>query len=129
MNMASVDWLSKKQQACENGAEFVALKVAMEATRGIQHKLRMMGVEITGPTHTYGVNMSVIHNTQRPESVLRKKSNSVCYLAVRKCLAMGETLMAHVRLEDNPADICVKVMSNGTKRTNIALTSKLQINC
>jgi hypothetical protein len=37
-----------------------------------------MGVTIDGPTYVYGDNMSVVHNTQRPESVLEKKSNAIC---------------------------------------------------
>jgi hypothetical protein len=37
----------------------------------------MMGVTLSGPTFVYGDNMSVVHNTQRPESVLKKKSNSI----------------------------------------------------
>jgi hypothetical protein len=43
----------------------------------------MMGVTIDGPTYVYGNNMSVVHNKQRPESVLKKKSNAICYHAVR----------------------------------------------
>ena len=122
MNMAPIDWLSKKQSTCETsvfGAEFVALKVAMEAVRGIRYKLRMMGIELTGATYAYGDNMSVIHNTQRPESMLKKKSNSICYHAVRESVAMGELMTAHIRSEDNPADICTKVISNSVKRGSL----------
>ena len=92
VNLALVNWLSKKQARIETsvfGAEFVAMKQGMEAMRGLCYKLRMMGVRISGPTYTYGDNMSVIHNTQRPESTLRKKSNSICYHAVRESVAMG----------------------------------------
>ena len=56
----------------------------MEAVRGISYKLRMMGVQISGPIYVYSDNMSVIYNTQRPESNFRKKSNSICYHAVRE---------------------------------------------
>jgi len=38
-----------------------------------------MGIAISGPNDIYGDNMSVIHNTQRPESMLKKKSNAICY--------------------------------------------------
>ena len=50
----------------------------------------MMGVPIEGPTHMYHDNMPTIHNTQHPESQLKKKSNSICYHAVRETVAMGE---------------------------------------
>ena len=122
INMAPVDWMSKKQSTCETsvfGAEFIAMKVAMEASRAIRHKLRMMGVELTGPTYTYGDNMSVIHNTQRPESVLRKKSNSVCYHAVRESVAMGEMITSHIRSEHNAADICTKIITSKPKRDSL----------
>ena len=60
--------------------------------------------------------MSVIHNTQRPESRLCKKSNIICYHAVRESVAMGESLNAHVLTHHNPADICTKVLPGGKKR-------------
>jgi hypothetical protein len=53
-------------------------------------------VTIDGPTYVYGDNMSVVHNTQRPESVLKKKSNAICYHAVRESDAMGESIIGHV---------------------------------
>jgi hypothetical protein len=55
---------------------------------GLHYKLRMMGVALSGPTYVYGDNMSVVHNTQRTESVLKKKSNSICYHAVHESAAM-----------------------------------------
>ena len=63
-----------------------------------------MGVPIEGCTHMYGDNMSTIHNTQCPESQLKKKPNSICYHAVREAVAMGETLTGHVKTDENPAE-------------------------
>jgi len=126
MNMALVSWHFKKQSTIETsvfGAEFVAMKVAMEVMRGLRYKLRMMGVPLSGPTYTYGDNMSVIHNTQRPESVLKKKSNSICYHAIRESVAMEEMLTAHVPTAENPADLGTKVIPGGQKRDH--LVSKL----
>ena len=91
----------------------------MEAARGLRCKLRMMGVELTGPTYVYGDNMSVIHNTQRPESVLKKKSNSICYHFARESVAMGESLTGHIRSEDNVADLASKVVPGGRKRDHL----------
>jgi hypothetical protein len=71
------------------GSEFVATKNGIKTYRGLRYKLRMMGVTLSGPAYVYGDNMSVMHNTQRPESVLKKKSNSICYHAVREPAAMG----------------------------------------
>jgi hypothetical protein len=32
---------------------------------------------------------------------------------------MGEAMTAHIRSEDNPADICTKLMAGGEKRNRI----------
>ena len=66
------------------------MKTGVEALRGIRYKLRMMGVPLTRPTYIYGDNMSVIYNTSRPESTLKKKINSICYHAVREAVVSGE---------------------------------------
>ena len=126
MNIALVSWHSKKQSTVETsvfGEEFVAKKVAMEVMRGLRYKLRMMGVPLSGPIYIYGDNMSVIHNTQRPESVLRKKSNSICYHAIREYVAMEEMLTAHIRATENLADLGTKVILGGQKKDH--LVSKL----
>ena len=76
VNMALIDWLSKKKSTVEKvvfGSEFVAMTHGVETLRGIRYKLRMMGVHIDGPTYVYGDNMSVVFNTSRPESQLKKK--------------------------------------------------------
>ena len=76
----------------------------------------MMGVPIVGPTYMYGDNMTAIHNTQKPESMLRQKSNPLCYHAVCESLAIGETLTGHVRTHENVADIATEVLHTGQKR-------------
>jgi hypothetical protein len=118
LNMAPIVWFSKRQPTVESsvfGAEFVAMNNVIETFRGIRHKLRMMGVTLSGPTFVYGDNMSVVHNTQRPEYVLNNKSNSICYHAVRESAAMGESIIGHVPSVENPADICTKVVPGGQK--------------
>ena len=54
-----------------------------------------------GPSYIYGDNMPVIHNTQHPESTLKKKSNFVCYHAMRESVTKGESLTGHVSTHDN----------------------------
>jgi hypothetical protein len=75
---------------------------------------------LSGPTYVYGDNMYVVHNTQRPESVLKKKSNSICYHAVRESAAMGESIIGHVPSVDNPSDNCTKVVPGGQKRNHLS---------
>eukprot|EP00978_Attheya_sp_CCMP212_P021099 scaffold61252_cov61-Attheya_sp.AAC.2 len=49
------------------------------------------------------------------ESVLKKKSNSIFYHAVRESVVMGESLTAHVPTALNPANLCTKVILGGKK--------------
>jgi hypothetical protein len=122
LSMAPIVWFSKRQPTVESsvfGAEFVAMKNGIETCRGRCYKFRMMGVALSGPTFVYGDNMSVVYNTQRPESVLKKKSNSICYHAVRESAAMVESIVGHVPSVDNPADICTKVVPGGQKRNHL----------
>ena len=122
VNSAPVTWFSKKPSTIKTsvfGAKLVAMKQGMQTLRGIRYKLQMMGVALSGPSFIYGDNMSVVHNTQQPESVRKKKSNSVCYHAVREAVAMGECLVGHVSINDNPADICTKIIPGGQKRDHL----------
>ena len=70
----------------------------------------MMGVKIDGPTYVYGDNMSVIHNASKPKSVLKKKSNSICYNFVREAVAMRKCLTTHLPTARNWADVLMKVL-------------------
>ena len=120
-NMAMINWHTKKQATVEGavfGDEFVAMKQGVEALRGIRFKLRMMGVKIDGPTYVYGDNMYVIHKISKPESVLKKKSNSICYHFVREAVSMRECLTTHVQTARNWADLLTKVLY-GKKRQEL----------
>ena len=117
-----MNWLSNKQATIETsmfGADSVAMKQRMEDVRGLHYNLRMMGVRISGLTYVYGGNTSVIHNTQRPESTLRKKSNSICYHAVRELVAMGESLTGHIPTEENCADLATRIIPVGQSRDHL----------
>ena len=63
--------------------------------------------------------MSVIHHTQRPESVLKKKSQQICYHAIRESIAMNECLTGHIPTLENPADLVTKIISGGMKRDHL----------
>jgi hypothetical protein len=122
LNMAPIVWFSKRQPTVESSvfvAEFFAMKNGIETRCGLRYKLRMMGVASSGPTYLYGDNMSVVHNTHRPEYVLKKKSNSICYHAVRDSAVMGESSIGHVPSVENPADICTNVVPGGQKRNHL----------
>ena len=76
----------------------------------------MMGVPLSGPSYIYGDNMSVIHDTQRPESTLKKKNNSICYHALGEAVAMGECLTTNIQTKDNLSDMINKVLYGTKKR-------------
>ena len=96
----------------------MAMKTGVETLRGLRYKLRMMGIQIDGPTCVYGDNEAVIKNTSKPESVLQKKSNSICYHFIREAVAMKECLTTHIPTLKNYADLLTKVLS-GKKRRDL----------
>jgi hypothetical protein len=71
----------------------------------------MMGVPILGATFMFGNNLSVITNTSLPESMLKKKLNSICYHVVRESAAMEEIMTAWEPTLTNPADIATKIFA------------------
>eukprot|EP00804_Cyclotella_cryptica_P016148 CCRYP_004244-RA/>CCRYP_004244-RA protein AED:0.29 eAED:0.30 QI:0/-1/0/1/-1/1/1/0/331 len=117
LNYGMIDWLSKKQSTVETsvfGAEFCAMKHCIENLLGIRYKLHMLGVPIKGPSYVYGDNMSIVTNMSKRESTLRKKSNSICYHAVREAIAMGQAIVAHIPIKKNLADLFTKVLYGQT---------------
>jgi hypothetical protein len=85
-------WFSKRHPTVESsvfGDEFFVMKNGIESCCGLRYKLMMMGITSGGRTYVYVDNMFVVHNTQRPESVLKKKSNSICYHTVSRSDSMG----------------------------------------
>jgi hypothetical protein len=122
LNMAPIVWFSKRHPTLESsvfGDEYVVMNNRIETCLGPRYKLIVMGVTLSGPIFVYGDNMSVVHNTHWPESVLKKKANSIFYHAVRESAAMVESIIGHVPSVDNPADICTKVVSGGRKRNHL----------
>ena len=92
------------------------MKYGMEKLRALRYKLRMMGVRVDAPSYIYGDNQAVVMNTQRPESQLGKKNNSICYHFARESVAMGESLVTHIETANNYADLMTKVLYGGRRR-------------
>ena len=93
LNSAPIFWFRKKQTSCEIssfGSEFIAMTQCCEYIRGLRYKLRMMGVPVEGPTYIFGDNQSVLSNTSKPHSNLKKKSSSISYHFVRERVAKDE---------------------------------------
>ena len=77
------------------------MKQGIDAKKASRHKPRMMGISILDLLFINGDNVSVGHNTSRPESVLRKERNSVCYHVVCESVAMGKSLVGHIPSSEN----------------------------
>ena len=111
LNRSPIVWYSKKQIGIETsafGSEFIAMKTGVELVKGLRYKLRMMGVPIEGPTNIRCDNMSVVHNVTKPESTLKKKSNSIAYHFVRENVANGTIRVAWESTLTNLADCLTK---------------------
>ena len=88
----------------------------VENLRGLWYKLRIMGLPIESPSYIYGDNMYVIYNTSRPESVLRKELNIICYNFVRESVAAFEFLASHTTTLKNLSDLLAKVLYSQKRR-------------
>ena len=119
INMALINWISKWQAMIETsvfGAEFVAMKHGIERLRGLWYKLRMMGVPLPGCSYIYADNKLQVTNSTELASVLRKKCNSICYHAVHESVAMGESIITHIKSGTNLADLMTKVLTGAKCR-------------
>ena len=104
----------------------------MEALRGIHYNLLMIDVPLSCCSFLYGDNISVIHNTQRPELTLMNELGSIFYHYVRKSVAMVETNTVHISKHDNGSDHLTKVLY-GSKRNkfvgNVCMTFMIDLFC
>ncbi len=119
LNSAPILWYSKKQNSVETstyGSEYIALKTAVEIVKGMRYKLRMLGVPIDGHAHMRVDNMSVVKNSSIPESVLKKKSNSIAYHFVRENVAAKTIRVAYEESGNNKADALTKLQTGPERR-------------
>jgi hypothetical protein len=113
LNKAPILWYSKHQNTVETlmfGSEFIALKTATEMIEGLRYKLRMMGIEVDGATNVFCDNDSVVKNSTRPESTLKKKHNAISYHRVHEAQAAGIVRIAKEDGETNLADVLTKCL-------------------
>jgi capsule polysaccharide modification protein KpsS len=104
INGAPIQAYSKRQNTIETstfGSEFVALKIAAEMNEALRYKLRMMGVEVDGPTNCFCDNKSVVTN---------KKNNFIAYHKVRESVASESIRIAHEKGTNNLADMLTKFL-------------------
>ena len=77
----------------------------------------MMGIPVDFPTFTFGDNQSVLVNSSKPHSSLKKKSSSIAFHFVREGVAKDEWRVAYINKNLNCADLGKKSLPSGKKRT------------
>lgn len=120
LNSAPIYWFSKRQTCIETssfGSEFIAMKQCCEYIRGLRYKLRMMGIPVNLPTYIFGDNQSVLSNTSKPHSTLKKKSSSIAFHYVREGTARDEWRTTYLNTHHNPSDMLTKSLPGGEKRS------------
>ena len=114
LNRAPIHWYSKKQATVEAstfGAEFIAMRTAVEMAESFRYKLRMFGIPVDGSTNIYCDNEAVYQNTVIPESTLKKKHHSIAYHRCREAVATKTIRVAKQGTTKNLADLFTKVLT------------------
>ena len=114
VNKSPIHWYSKRQATVEAstfGAEFCAMRTAVEMIEALRYKLRMFGVPIDGAANVYCDNEAVYKNTVAPESTLKKKHHSISYHRCREAIAAGTIRVAKQGTLKNLADLFTKTLS------------------
>lgn len=114
INNTPMAWVSKRQKTVETstyGSELVAARIATELVMEYRYKLRMLGIEVDGPSLMLGDNMSVVINTSVPSSQLKKKHQACNYHRVREAIAGRIIEFAHIPSDKNIADVMTKPLS------------------
>ena len=59
----------------------------------------------------YGDNQSMLYNTALSETIMKKKSQSICYHFLREGPARDEWRTGYIKSVKNPADVLTKPLS------------------
>ena len=100
-------------QTATFGAEFIALKKAVEEAITTRYYLRAMGVHVSKPTIIYGDNLSAIKNTTTPGSQLQKKYLALAYHFCREHFSAGIVSIRKIASKDNYSDGLTKSLPSG----------------
>ena len=113
-NKAPIYWYSKQAPGVESstfGAEFYAMRTAVEMVKSLRYKLRMFGIPIDGAASVFCDNEAVYKNTAIPASTLNKKVHSIAYHICREAVASKIIQIAKEGTDTNLADLFTKILS------------------
>ena len=122
---APASWLSKRQSAVQTatfGAEFTALKRAVEEAVLLRCYMRSLGVMVTDPVLIFGDNQGVIDNSTDPGSVLKKKYIALAYHFCRERQAGGVVDIRKILGKHNCADGMTKPLDSTQHNNNFGPT-------
>ena len=108
-----VYFMSKRQGAIETstyGAEFCAMRTAVEEVQSVRYMLRCLGVKVKHASLVCGDNKGVVQNCTIPESLLKKKHVAIAYHKTRESAAAGIIHPIKVMSINNFADILTKAL-------------------
>jgi len=109
-------WKSQRQASVQTstfGAEFTALKKAVEEAITLRYYLRSMGIKVNKTTPIFVDNMGVVLNASNPGSTLNKKSVALSYHFVREHVANSAIEIRKIDTADNYADPFTKALTSG----------------
>ena len=118
LNRAPIVWYSKRQNTVETstfGSECIAVRTAVEHIEVLRYKLCMFGIPVEGPTNVFCDNEAMFKNTTIPESMLKKKHNSICYYCCREAVAARVMRVAGEGMLTNLADMFTKPLMQSVR--------------
>lgn len=112
-----VYFMSKRQGAIETstyGAEFCAMRTAVEEVQSVRYMLRCLGVKVRYASFIFGDNKGVIQNCSISDSLLKKKHVAIAYHKTRESAAAGIVHPIKIDGKNNFADILTKAVTGKT---------------
>ena len=103
--------MSENCRSSTYGSELVASRIAVETLMSLRYFITMLGCQLEPSSLLLGDNMAVVLNTTIPSSALKKKHQACNYHKVRESIAAGFIRFAHIRSEENLADILTKPLA------------------
>ena len=108
---------SKRQGAIETstyGAEFCAMRSAVEEVQSVRYMLRCLGVKVSRASLICGDNMGVIQNCTIPDSLLKKKHVAIAFHKARESAAAGVCHPIKILGKNNFSDLLTKAVTGKT---------------
>lgn len=119
LNGGQVAWGSRRQRCTAlstTEAEYVSASAAARDVVWFRHLLEEVGARQTGPTPLWCDNESAIRLVKNPEHHHRTKHIDVKFHHIRGLQEEGVILVAHVRTDDQLADVFTKGLEAGRFR-------------